>query len=901
VQPLADDYFRDLEGNRQVTPAAVNAAVRAYLDAARTHLLQRHDAGVLARTVNEEHADLTDRLVRKLFRLAEDAYFAGSPRLRSFRLAVVAVGGYGRRELALASDVDLLFLHRGKPNPYVETITESIIHRLWDARVAVAPATRTVADSLRVGREDLPTLTSYLDARFLIGDPGLFAELDREVRKELRADPLGFIERKLDERARRHARFGESPFLLQPNVREAVGGLRDYQTALWIARSVQWEVRRPEHLLLHGFVDPLELEELVRALDFLWRVRNELHRAGRKDDRLHFDAQGRLAERLGFAGTDHLLPIEQLMRSYYRHVKSIERVSERAIEHAQRLAAGRVRRRSTRRPVEEGFAVVDGRLEIPHESLLVERPVRILSAFAVAQSEDVPLSSRALRLVRAHLHRIDDALRKDPEAAAVLRRILGGERRVYRTLVAMNEIGVLGAYLPEFGLLDGLWQHDLYHTYTVDAHSLFLVEQLRRLRRGLFRDALPFPTELMQEVRDPVVLFLGCILHDIGKGRGGSHSARGARLVPEIAQRLGLDAEEEEAVAFLVLHHLTLSALAERRDVHDARVILNVANLVRTRARLRNLYLLTVADIRSVSREAWTRWKGGLLEELYRNAAEWLEAGVGDESAPEFFLGRALERAHAVESGVVARLAAEGVPEERTRALLDSMPRRYLISHDADEISGHLRCALDFLASGRPGGIYPFRREEGARSWGIVVFAPDRPGLLATMTGVLAASGHDILAAQIYTTREALAVQIYELVPIAGGPAEEEAERDRLERRFNAVLEGKQTVAALLAGRRRPLPAVARVHPPLVRITNDDSDFYTIIDVEGTDRPGFLHDVTRTLAAQDLDIAMSRVSTRATRVSDAFYVTENGHKILAAERHAELERALLDAIEPRSQ
>ncbi|MGH6693477.1 MAG: DUF294 nucleotidyltransferase-like domain-containing protein, partial [Gammaproteobacteria bacterium] len=271
MQPLCDDYFRELEGRRGAPAAVVNQAVRAYLDAARVHLLERHDAGTPARSVNEEHSDLVDRLVRKLFRLAEDTYFEQNPRLRSFRLAVVATGGYGRRELALASDVDLLFLHRGKPNPYVETITESITHRFWDARVAVAPATRTLADSLRVGREDVPTLTSYLDARFLIGDPGLFAELDREVRKEVRGDPHGFIEKKLAERARRHARFGESPFLLQPNVREAVGGLRDYQTALWIARAVQWEVRRPEHLLLHGFLDPLELEELVRALDFLWR------------------------------------------------------------------------------------------------------------------------------------------------------------------------------------------------------------------------------------------------------------------------------------------------------------------------------------------------------------------------------------------------------------------------------------------------------------------------------------------------------------------------------------------------------------------------------------------------------------------------------------------------------
>jgi [protein-PII] uridylyltransferase len=896
VQPLCDDYFRELEQQRQRAPAAVNAVVRAYLEAARTHLLARHDARAPARSVNEERTDLIDRLARKLFRLAEDAYFEENPRLRGFRMAVVAVGGYGRRELSLASDVDLLFLHRGKSNPYVEWITESITHRLWDARLQAAPAVRTVADCMRVGREDLSTFTSFLDARFLIGDPGLFAELEREVRRELRADAAGFIERKLEERARRHARFGESPYLLQPNVREAVGGLRDYHSALWIARAVQWEVRRPEHLQLHGFVDGQELEELVAALDFLWRVRNELHRDGRKDDRLHFDAQGKLAERLGFRGSDVLLPIEQLMRSYYRHVKAIERVSGRVIEHAQRMTLRRGRRRPASRPTEEGFAVADGRLEIPHESLLVERPVRILAAFAAAQAEEVTLSARAERMIRQHLQRVDDGLRKDPEAAAIFRRILTAPARVYRTLVAMNELGVLGAWLPEFGLLVGLWQHDLYHTYTVDAHSLFLVEQLRRMLRARFVEELPFATELMQEVRDPSMLYLGCILHDIGKGRGGSHSSRGAALIPEIAQRLGLDPDEESDVAFLVLHHLTMSAMAERRDVHDPRTIENLARLVGTRARLRALYLLTIADIRSVSREAWTRWKAGLLEELYRSTAEWLEAGEGEASG--LFVQRAIARAAAVEQEVVARLEAAALDVERARALLDSMPRRYLLEHDAPQIAEHLRCALDYLAGGGPAGVYVLPRREPERALGILVFAADRPGLLATMTGVLTACGHDILGAQVYTARDGLAMQIYALAPIQGGEAEHELERSRLADRFVAVLEGRATVEALLAGRRARAPAVARVVPASVRITNDDSDFYTIVDVEATDRPGLLHDITRTLTASGLDVGMSRVSTRAMRVNDSFYVTERGHKIHARRRLAALEAALLAAIEP---
>ncbi len=896
MQPLCDDYFREIEEQRPRTPAATNAAVRAYLDAARAHLLERHDARTPSRSVNEERTDLIDRLVRKLFRLAEDAYFEENPRLRSFRIAVVAVGGYGRRELSLASDIDLLFLHRGKSNPYVEWITEAISHRLWDARLQVAPAVRTVADCLRVGREDLSTFTSFLDARFLIGDLGRFAELEREVRRELRADAAGFVERKLDERLRRHGRFGESPYLLQPNVREAVGGLRDYHSALWIARAVQWDVRRPEHLQLHGFLDGQELEELVAALDFLWRVRNELHRDGRKDDRLHFDAQGKLAERLGFRGSDVLLPVEQLMRSYYRHVKAIERVSERVIDHARLLVARRGRRRPASRPTEEGFAIADGRLEIPHESLLAERPVRILSAFAVAQAEEVTLSPRAQRMIRQNLQRVDDALRKDPEAASVFRRILKAPTRVYRTLVAMNELGVLGAWLPEFGLLVGLWQHDLYHTYTVDAHSLFLVEQLRRMLRNRFAEELPFATELMQEVRDPSVLYLGCILHDIGKGRGGSHSSRGAALVPEIARRLGIDADAEEDIAFLVLHHLTMSALAERRDVHDSRTIENLARLVGTRARLRALYLLTVADIRSVSREAWTRWKAGLLEELYRSTAEWLEAGEGEASG--LFVQRAIARVAQVEQEVAALLAAAKLDVDRAHALLDSMPRRYLLEHGATAIAEHLRCALDYLASGGVAGVYVLSRQEPERALGLLVFASDRPGLLATMTGVLTSCGHDILGAQVYTARDGLAMQIYALAPIPGEAPEHELERERLAGRFTSVLEGRTTVEALLAGRRARAPSVARVVPTGVEITNEESDLYTIVDVEATDRPGLLHDITRTLTAAGLDVGMSRVSTRAMRVNDSFYVTERGHKIHEPQRLADLEAALRAAIDP---
>ena len=898
MQPVCDDFFKAVGPVAETTSSQLNPFVRSYLDAVRTYLLGLHDDGVPARRVNEEHADLVDRLVRKLFRLAEDRYFEHFPRL-DFRLSVIAVGGYGRRELSLGSDIDLLFIYRGKINPYVETLTEVITHRLWDAQLTLGDATRTIQDCMRVGREDLPTLTSFLDARFLIGDPGLHAELEHEVRDYLKKHATSFVDGKLKEMRDRHERFGESLYLLQPNLREGVGALRDYHTAMWTARASRWEVRRPEHLLLHGFLDGEELDELLVALDFLWRARNELHRSGRKNDRLHFVLQEHLAERLGYQGGDGAFPIEELMRSYYIHARAVARLSRRVIDDARN--SERLRHPSVQRgsyALAEGFALVDGRLEIPSASLLEERPVRLLSAFALAQHHDVELSARAQRLVRQHLHLVDDAFRKDPEAATLFRQLLQSPNRVYRTLAVMDELDLLGAYLPEFGRLVGLWQQDMYHTYTVDVHSLFLVEQLRRLRKGNFREELPFPTALVREIQAPEVIYLGCILHDIGKGLGGGHSERGAGMVPDIAQRLGFSEDEQDRVEFIVREHLTMSQMAERRDVHDSRVILNLANLCGSRERLRSLYLATIADIRSVSPEAWTTWKGGLLEALYRNAAEWLEVGGEAPDATRAYLERAMTRADEARREATDRLVEDGASRPKVENFLDVVPPRLFLDHSPSQLLVQLRSALAFVACDDLVGVYPFHPDHDEQEfWGICVIAQDRPGLFSQVTGVLTACGHNILAAHVYTTRSGLAIEIYQVDPIAGGAAEEELEVDRIETRLRGLLSGVRDAGTHTARPSARRPRSLRAAPPTVRIANQDSDFYTIIDVSTNDRPALLFDITRALSDFGLEIVMSRAATRANRVTDTFYITDGGDKVADPGRQQEIEASVLRAIQ----
>ena len=402
----------------------------------------------------------------------------------------------------------------------------------------------------------------------------------------------------------------------------------------------------------------------------------------------------------------------------------------------------------------------------------------------------------------------------------------------------------------------------------------------------------------MRELRQRDVLFLGCLLHDIGKGKGGGHSARGARTVPEIARRLGLDPDETDEVQFLVLHHLHMSTLAERRDVNDPRLILNFAQLVGNRRRLRNLYLLTVADIRSVSPEAWTAWKGGLLEALYRNTADCLEAEVSDEAAPRYFLERAIERAAQAEGAVLALLREGGGAEERARALLETLPKRYVLLHEPADIAVHLEAALAHLESGKRVGV-ELHHVEGAEgaSCELVVFAADRLGLVSIVSGILAASGRNILSAYVYTTREGLAMEIYRVTGVGGGPEEKEEERARLEQRIQEVIEGRRSAEALAISSLPPGPRPARVQPPVVRISNEDSDLYSIIDVEAEDRPGLLYAITHTLAEVGLNVHMSRAATRANRVRDAFYVTEAGHKILDPKRQEEIRRALQRAVE----
>jgi len=910
--PAIEEHLGELERaatRGAIADAEIVPAVRRYLAEVRSWLEDLHRGGGTGQAVNEANSDATDRLIRSLFRTAEAEWYAGGGEIAQ-RIAVIAVGGYARREMSIHSDIDLLFLHGRRVTPYVARVTERLQMWLWDAGLVLGVSTRSIDETLTLAAADATVRTALLDARFLGGDAQLFHEFGDAVRQDLIGDAIGFLEERVEAMHERHRKYGESLYLLQPHVKEGAGGLRDFHTATWATRAAHPTTRGLEDLLHFGLLTEREMEEYRAALDFLWRVRNELHLISRrKNDQMSFELQERIASAFGYRGAsegleasprggglagDDLpeLGVERFMRDYYRHARNIQNYSELVIEQCR----AKLRGKAERGPVEDagdGFRVSGGQLEIPHLAHLREKPLRLLGVFETSQRLGVALSRTARRLVRQSLDLVDDAFRRDPAAAAAFLRILDAERRVMRTLAAMNEVGLLGRYLPEWEHIVCRWQHVIYHTYTVDVHTLFLVEELRRLWLGKYDEAFPEISGLMQAVPDRPVLYLGALLHDVGKGRGGDHSNKGADLAGPCALRLGLSPERAERVVFIVKYHLLMAHLAQRRDLSDPKLIVEFARTCGDRENLRNLYLVTFADIRASSTSAWTEWKGQLLRELFERTSEFLETGSDDERvALEQIEARVEQRQDAAR----AELRNLGVGESKIDTFFEIMPRRYFLSHSPREMARH---ALLLLAHGEGKLFSTAIRPLHGNVSEVILCTKDVHGLYAMVSGVLSAKAINILGAHVYTTRSGLALEVYRVATPPGGPEEQRETWRGVETMLSAVLTGTRQVSEFLRRRRLREPELPSQRAQTVSITNEESDFYTIIDVSANDRLALLYDLTSAIAAEGLEIYISKATTVMDQVADTFYVKDEERlKVTDPERLARLQAALERALEP---
>ena len=820
---------------------------------------------------------------------------AESPAAAIDGYAMVAVGGYGRGELAPFSDLDILFLHTGRRAAQARQLVEGVLRLLWDAGLTIGHSFHTVAESISAAREDPHLMTSLLSTRLLAGNRGLLDSLRTSLERERRKHADEFLAALRYGWDERHAKFGASVCLQEPNVKESAGGLRDLQTALWAAQ-VKTGCRTLEELCAGDIITRPEQKGAERAYDFLWRVRHAAHLlTNRKTDRLSLDLQPALAEEFGYESGSHLLASEKFMRDYYRRARELHHFAESLLARVQE-PAGPARRWFTRtRPGRSGetFHVADGRLWFQDEwQALRANPLLVMDAFTLAQAADVPFSPALRDALGRCVNSVDRDFRESAEIANSFLKVLRRRGRVGRTLRMMNEVGFLRRYLPEFGRISLLIQHDLYHHYTIDEHTLKAIEALDELHLGEDLARAPLRT-VFDEVEDPALLYLSVLLHDIGKGRGSGHVARGARIAERICRRLRLDAEPAARVVLLVRQHVAMAQAAFRRDLTEPRVAQEFAAEVGSLPALNMLLLLTYADLNGVGPGVWSEWKGVLLRELYQKARAHLTAA--DPPADE-----ARELAGYKEQ-VIAALAGELPPSEVGRHLA-LLPERYRRTSRPEEAAAHLRLIskLGEDAFGRE-----WRRLDGASTL-LTVCAHDRHGLFADIAGTLAAQGIEILAAEVNTRDDGIAIDVFALRAAATGQAVEEYRTAAIERHLRDAVRGESDVAAAVerwrthnAPRRRTALMQARRRKlPNAVCDNEASPAATMIEVHAPDEPGLAYKIASTLVGLGLNIVCAKIATEKSDALDVFYVTDAAGAKLAEPAMRAVEAALSAQLLP---
>lgn len=842
--------------------------LRQHLDLGLGSLRARHAEGASGQESVQAHAALIDALLRRLFALAaSDGRREG---LVPTPTVLVALGGYGRGELHPSSDIDVMVIYDGEMSPFVQRITQEVLYTLWDLGLQVGHSCRSLPDCLAIARTDFPSRTSMQEARYVAGDRRLFGRFRRVLRENIfRRDFAGFLETALAERDQRYRKFGASPYVGEPNVKESAGGLRDIHTALWLA-SAKFGARTLRELRDKALITDREARLADEALTFLWRVRNELHFvSGHKNDVLSRDVQPEIAGNLGYVDRGEALGVEQFMRDYYLHARVVHRVARRLIARCQEQLSrwGAVQRRVRQEALADGLLFFDGQLHLaePDGRAFREDPIRLVKVFWHAHRLGCQLSIDLERAIEDCLDLVDERFQRSPEGRDLLLAICRNWGRVAQTLREMHELGVLGRYLPEWGALTCLVQYDAYHKFSADQHSLLAVETLESLAPGLSAEAEAI-TRVVTEVAKPELLVLGMLLHDIGKARGHGHAAKGVPLIKALVARLGLEAADAAALVFLVEHHLLMSHVAQRRDIDDPKTVEQLAAVAREPEWLHMLYLLTYADMKAVGPGVLTSWRAAILWELYSRALLRLAGGRPEPPAPEVVADR-----------VWAELGGEGTRED-VAAHLGRMSERYLATTSPQRMAAHLRL-IQRLPGERVATELFHHPDLGFSD--LVVVTGDLPGLFALIAGTLAANGINILSAQIHTRADGIALDTFQVNDPIGEAIVEEPRWQRVLEDLRAVVRGEQPAEALLARRRAPgREAEAVPGPAKVAVDNQLSDTHTVVEVKCPDRVGLLYLITRTLSREGLDIGSARIATEIDQAFDTFYVTDrDGRKV----------------------
>jgi [protein-PII] uridylyltransferase len=841
-------------------------------------------------------AHLEDEIIGCVHRyVAQYVYPAENPST-SERLAIVAVGGYGRGALAPGSDVDLLFLLPYKQTPWCESLIEAILYVLWDLRQKVGHSTRSVEECLKQARGDMTVRTAVLEARFIRGDLALFEGLRARFDKEVvRGSGREFVAAKLAERDLRIAKVGSSRYLVEPNVKEGKGGLRDLNTLFWISKYV-YRVREVDELVQAGLFTEKELRLFDRCEEFLWRVRCHMHFVtGRAEERLSFDLQRVIAQRLGYAGHGGLCDVERFMKHYFLIAKDVGDLTAivcAALEERQAKPRAmldrfvRGLRRSTRALPGGDFAVEVDRVTVASANVFERDPVNLIRLFWVADHNGLAIHPDATRLVTQSLKRIDASLRNNKEANRLFLEILTSRNAPETVLRRMNEAGVLGRFIPDFGRIVAMMQFNMYHHYTVDEHLLRAVGVLSALEAGRLAEELPVSHEIYPAISSRAALYVAVFLHDVGKGRHQDHSQAGVEVAQKLGPRLGLSEAETETVSWLVENHLIMSNTAQSRDLSDPGTIRRFAALVQTLERLRLLLVLTVCDIMAVGPGVWNGWKGQLLRTLYWETELLLTGGHSSVDRKERVariqeeLRVALDWPEGFEAYAQRHYPAYWLKVDHARQIQHA--------NLLGALAGEGRSLATEVTTDAFRGVTEF-----------TVCAPDHPRLLSIIAGACASAGANIVDAQIFTTSDGLAL---DTIAVGRAFQRDEDEMRRGARIASAIeksLRGEIRLGEMVAARRRSEGDARRPFQvaPEVIVENNLSNRYTVLEVSGLDRPGLLYDLTSAISRLNLNIGSAHIATFGEKAVDVLYVTDlTGEKITSPSRQATIRRTLVEIL-----
>ena len=840
---------------------------------------------------------VTDEVISALWDFTTVHVFRARNPTEGERLALMAVGGYGRGTLAPFSDIDLLFVRPYKQTAHAESVIEYMLYALWDLGFKVGHASRTVEECVRLSREDFTIRTSILEGRRLVGDESLAGDLLRRFQSDvIKGTGAEFVAAKLKERDERHDRAGASRYMVEPNVKEGKGGLRDLNTLFWIAQYLH-PGESLERILQFDMFERREVRAFIQAFDFLWAVRSHLHFAtGRPEERLSFDVQPELARRMGYGDRGDAPAVERFMRRYFliaKEVGSLTRVFAAKLEADQvKLAPKGISRflpgrKVVRKPLDEpGFHEEAGRLDVGAGTFEAD-PVNLLRLFSIADTRNLDLHPDAFTKASRATGLITSAVRRDPVAAKVFLDILARGRDPQRTLGLMTEAGVLGRYLPEFGRIVAQMQFNMYHSYTVDEHTLRAVGVISDIAAGRLPVDHPLATAIMPLIVDHEALFLAMLLHDTGKGGAGGQEVAGARAARQACERLGLERAKIELVAWLVEHHLVMSDTAQKRDIADPRTVSDFARIVQTPERLRLLLVLTVADIRAVGPGVWNGWKGQLLRELYTATEAVFRGGRGSDAA-------AALRRYQENAAYDARVRLAKV-DPGAEPWGDAMEDAYFTAFDDREVLIH--AGLSLAAGAGRGSAAEGRVRADLNASEVVIAAADRPRLFVDLAEAITAAGANIVGARVFTSRQNQALDVFYVQDVTGEPfgAIDPRALSRLAESLAAAARGEPHGRE---PRRKDLSrAAAFAITPAVMLDNDASETATVVEASGRDRPGLLASLARTLADTGLVITSAHIDGYGERAVDAFYVVdEHGAKITDARKGNALKAALLAAL-----